>query len=48
MATENEQLKAIEESILEVANLSSKLTYSDLQGVAIAKAKEIFDLLKAN
>ena len=36
----------IEEKILEVANLYSQVTTSDLQGIATAKAHEIYNLFK--
>lgn len=37
----------IEEKILEVANLYTQVTTSDLQGIATVKSKEILDLVKA-
>jgi hypothetical protein len=36
----------ISDIILEVANLFNEVTYSDLQGIAQAKANEIIRLLK--
>ena len=41
-----ETLREIEEDILEVANLYNEVTTSDLQGLAMAKAREIYKLIK--
>lgn len=46
--TEKEKRKIIskiEDDILEVANLKNDVTTSDLQGISMAKAKEIYNLL---
>jgi len=43
----NNKLNLIEEELLKMYNLSNEeITYSDIQGIAIVKAKEILNLIR--
>ena len=44
----NEKLNLIEEELLKMYNLSNEeITYSDIQGIAMVKAKEILNIMES-